>query len=72
MTKADLHLHTDFSDGVLPPPRLAALARAEGLDFFAITDHNVLKASQQVISNVRKEEVVSQYQEAGKTKASFS
>ena len=42
--RGDFHAHTDFSDGVLPPPRLAALARAEGLDFFAITDHNSLRA----------------------------
>lgn len=42
--RGDFHAHTDFSDGVLPPPRLAALARAEGLDFFAITDHNTVSA----------------------------
>jgi len=42
--RGDFHAHTHFSDGVLSPPGLAALAKAEGLDFFAITDHNTVKA----------------------------
>jgi len=42
--RGDFHAHTHFSDGVLSAPELAALAKAEGLDFFAITDHNTLKA----------------------------
>lgn len=36
----DLHSHSTVSDGVLPPGRLVAEAEREGLDFFAITDHN--------------------------------
>jgi len=35
-----LHTHTHHSDGALPPAELARRARAEGLDFLAITDHN--------------------------------
>lgn len=35
-----LHAHTHNSDGALSAPALAARARAEGLDFIAITDHN--------------------------------
>ena len=35
-----LHAHTHHSDGALPPAELARRARAEGLDFLAITDHN--------------------------------
>lgn len=42
--RGDFHAHTDFSDGVLSPPALAALALEEGLDFFTITDHNTVKA----------------------------
>jgi hypothetical protein len=42
--RGDLHAHTTHSDGTHPPPDLAALARHEGLDFFAITDHNATSA----------------------------
>src|SRR5690349_4669246 len=38
--RGDFHAHTNHSDGTHPPRDLAALARREGLDFFAITDHN--------------------------------
>lgn len=40
----DFHAHTHHSDGVLTPPELAELARREGMDFLAITDHNSLAA----------------------------
>src|SRR5207302_8223445 len=42
--RGDFHCHTLYSDGVLTPPELAALAKSEGLDFFAITDHNTVNA----------------------------
>lgn len=35
-----LHAHTHNSDGALSAQALASRARAEGLDFIAITDHN--------------------------------
>lgn len=35
-----LHAHTLHSDGKLTPQQLAEAARADGLDFLAITDHN--------------------------------
>jgi hypothetical protein len=38
--RGDFHLHTTFSDGHYSPHTLARLAAAEGLNFFAITDHN--------------------------------
>jgi hypothetical protein len=38
--KGDLHAHTLASDGVLTAEELALHARAHGLDFLAITDHN--------------------------------
>lgn len=40
----DFHAHTLHSDGTLTPPELVELAKAEGLDFFAITDHNTADA----------------------------
>ncbi len=42
--RGDFHCHTDFSDGALAPAALADLARANGLDFIAITDHNTIAA----------------------------
>ncbi|MFL6332527.1 MAG: CehA/McbA family metallohydrolase [Pyrinomonadaceae bacterium] len=36
----DLHMHTVHSDGDWTVPRLAAAARAAGLDFIFVTDHN--------------------------------
>ena len=38
----DLHTHTVHSDGVLTVAELARLARGNGLDFIAVTDHNTV------------------------------
>lgn len=39
----DFHAHTNASpDGEYPPMIVAAIARAEGLDFVSITDHNTI------------------------------
>lgn len=42
--RGDFHCHTNHSDGVHPPPELVEVAKREGLDFFAITDHNAISA----------------------------
>ncbi|MCX8061967.1 MAG: CehA/McbA family metallohydrolase [Anaerolineales bacterium] len=42
--RGDFHAHTTFSDGVLTPLQLVELAKSEGLDFCAITDHNNVEA----------------------------
>lgn len=42
--KADLHLHTTFSDGTERPERVVELARAAGLSVMAITDHDNVDA----------------------------
>lgn len=34
-----MHAHTSYSDGLLTPADAYAAARAQGLDFFAVTDH---------------------------------
>jgi hypothetical protein len=38
--KADLHIHTQYSDGACSPRRVVELARAAGLTTIAITDHD--------------------------------
>lgn len=40
--RGDFHAHTSFSDGVHSPDELVEVARAEGLDFIAVTDHNTI------------------------------
>ncbi len=42
--KMDLHLHTTFSDGILPPLRLLSLAHTNGVGILSITDHDCLDA----------------------------
>lgn len=42
--RGDFHVHTQASDGDYPPSLVADIARAEGLDFIAITDHNSIEA----------------------------
>jgi len=42
--RVDLHTHTRFSDGVLSPEALVALALERGLDALAITDHDTVEA----------------------------
>lgn len=37
---ADLHAHSHYSDGLLPPARLAQAAAEAGLDIVSLTDHD--------------------------------
>lgn len=40
MTNVDLHCHSRVSDGTLSPAELAARAKANGVDLWAMTDHD--------------------------------
>lgn len=40
MLNVDLHCHSSFSDGALQPDVLAARARTNGVDVWALTDHD--------------------------------
>src|SRR5262245_24163283 len=42
MDRLDLHLHTTFSDGSLPPAEVLALARKVNVSALAITDHDTV------------------------------
>ena len=42
LTNADLHCHSVVSDGTLTPEALAARARANGVELWALTDHDEL------------------------------
>ncbi len=41
-TNADLHCHSCVSDGTLEPEALAARAKANGVELWALTDHDVV------------------------------
>lgn len=45
MRKADLHMHTTYSDGALSFDEVINIAREKGLDYISITDHDTLKGS---------------------------
>lgn len=45
--RGDFHAHTDRSDGRYTAVEVANLALKQGLDFFAITDHNTLNSFDQ-------------------------
>ncbi len=40
MLNIDLHCHSNISDGLLPPAEVAARAKANGVDVWALTDHD--------------------------------
>src|SRR5437867_4207441 len=42
MGRIDLHTHSSFSDGTMPPRRLVELAGERGLDVVALTDHDTV------------------------------
>jgi predicted metal-dependent phosphoesterase TrpH len=42
LTNADLHSHSNVSDGTLTPEDLAARAHAQGVELWALTDHDEL------------------------------
>ncbi|MBN1535467.1 MAG: CehA/McbA family metallohydrolase [Anaerolineales bacterium] len=45
--KGDFHAHTDCSDGRYSAVEVIQLSLAQGLDFFAITDHNTINSFDQ-------------------------
>ncbi len=50
MIRADLHLHTNVSDGVLSPENMVHECRMERLDVMAITDHDTFCGSDAALS----------------------
>ncbi len=46
LLNADLHCHSNVSDGTLSPEALAARAHAQGVDVWALTDHDELAGQQ--------------------------
>ena len=55
--KADLHIHTYFSDGDQSPEEIAALAREKGLAYISVCDHDVITAYPRLSAACAKEGV---------------
>lgn len=52
---ADLHCHSIISDGTLAPEALAARARANGVELWALTDHDEIAGQQRAAAAARAE-----------------
>ena len=52
-TNADLHCHSLVSDGTLTPEDLAGRARANGVDLWALTDHDEVGGQQRALEAAR-------------------
>lgn len=48
MKRADLHVHTFYSDGSLSPERAVGLAKANGVEILAVTDHDNMNGAEEV------------------------
>ena len=49
----DLHCHSVFSDGTLTPEELAARAKTNGVDLWALTDHDEVGGQQRALEAAR-------------------
>jgi hypothetical protein len=56
-SRADLHLHTNFSDGFSSPEKIVDTAVEKGLDIIAITDHNVLAGAKTAQQYAREKDL---------------
>ncbi len=55
VTNADLHCHSCVSDGTLEPEALAARAKANGVELWALTDHDEVGGQQRARAAARAE-----------------
>jgi 3',5'-nucleoside bisphosphate phosphatase len=53
MSKIDLHVHTNASDGKLPPEEVVALAARQGVGLLAIADHDTVAAYARALEAAR-------------------
>jgi predicted metal-dependent phosphoesterase TrpH len=54
LLKIDLHLHSSFSDGVLPPEKLVSLLREKKVAVASLTDHDTAEGVGLFLSRCRK------------------
>ncbi|MFA5859660.1 MAG: PHP domain-containing protein [Elusimicrobiota bacterium] len=46
----DLHVHTNYSDGIFAPGKVVGLAKERGLTGFAVTDHDTVRGVEEALS----------------------
>lgn len=56
-SKADLHIHTNFTDGFSSPQKIVDTAVEKGLNIIAVTDHNIVKSAQIAKDYARKKKL---------------
>ncbi len=52
--KSDLHLHTNCSDGIFSPEQVVQMAKENGLDCIAITDHDTVCGVKRAMAEAEK------------------
>lgn len=55
LTNADLHCHSNVSDGTLTPEALAARAQANGVELWALTDHDEVGGQHRALAAARQQ-----------------
>ncbi len=50
LNKADMHMHTSCSDGLLTPGEIVEMAKHKGLQTIAITDHDLIEGIDEALS----------------------
>ena len=58
MIKADLHIHTDISDGSLSTEEVIKKAKEKGLTHIAITNHDTVKGLKEAVELGKKYNIV--------------
>ena len=56
--KIDLHNHTKYSDGVYTPKELVERAKLNGVDVFALTDHDSVFGDDEIFEIAKKEGIM--------------
>lgn len=52
--RADLHLHTSYSDGSVSPEEMVELGLLAGMNAIAITDHDIIESSDRAMNYVSR------------------
>jgi len=55
--KADLHIHTNYSDGILTPSQLIDLCSKTGIGIISITDHDNVNALKEAVKRGREKDI---------------
>ena len=56
--RADLHMHSHFSDGIYSPTRLVKIAEEKGLGGMALTDHDTVEGNEEFLDAIDQSEVL--------------